>query len=153
MHVGSADLTPGGRAALAMDDPVAFVTEVKEMFCDVCRILLGVSVEGFFSKYDIPTERKTRYYKATKGAFGHLVALDAVTEGHARGTLHFHLLIYGGLSPYLLQRFAAMDDICKSISVAMDQMYTSKLPIQDHIIPLLYRFDNESDKTSLRLCD
>ena len=41
VHSGSADLSAGGRAALAMDDPVAFVTEVKEMFCDVCRLLLG----------------------------------------------------------------------------------------------------------------
>jgi hypothetical protein len=51
-----------------------------------------------------------------------------VIEDHARGTVHFHLLFYGGLTPYLLQRFSSMGAMCEKISEVLDTMYCNNLP-------------------------
>ena len=56
------------------------------------------------------------------------MAYIGVVKDHAKGTLHYHILLYGGLSPYLLQRFASLGQICNAISKALDEMYRSSLP-------------------------
>jgi hypothetical protein len=111
-----------------MDNPVAFVTESKAMINDICSILLGYPPEEFFSTVDSQSSRKTRYYKLNKGLLGSCQAYIGVVEDHAKGTLHYHLLFFGGLSPFLLQRFSSLPDICIKISEALDTMYRSSIP-------------------------
>ena len=125
-------LSRGERAAAAMKDPVAFVAESKSLIHDVCAILFGIPPEGFFAKHSGVSSRKTRYFKCSKGLFGHCLAYIGVVEDHAKGTLHCHLLVCGGLSAYALQRFAALGDVCKEISKALDDMHCSSLPAENH---------------------
>ena len=56
-----------------------------------------------------------------------------------KGTLHFHLLIYGGLSAYAMQRFAAMKDICAAISDVLNSMFVSEIPSTHHLPALLHK--------------
>ena len=135
---GSIDLPEGeynrsGRAKAAMDNPVSYVTESKAMINDFCSLLLGIPPEGFFAMTDSQSRRRTRYYKTRKGILGHALAYIGVVEDHAKGTLHYHLLFFGGLSPYLLQRFAGMKNICGAISEVLDTMYKSTLPSRVHL--------------------
>jgi hypothetical protein len=116
------------RAEAAINDPVSFVIESKSLMNDVCSLLLGIPPEEFFSQYASQSRRKTRYFKCNKGIFGHCLAYIGVVEDHAKGTLHYHILLYGGLSPYLLQRFASLGQVCDAISKALDEMYRSSLP-------------------------
>jgi hypothetical protein len=51
-----------------------------------------------------------------------------VIEDHTCVTVHFHLLFYGGLTPYLLQRFLIMGLVCEKISEVLDCMYCNYLP-------------------------
>ena len=82
-----------------IDNPVAFVVESKSIINDVCAILLGLPPEDFFACHDGITRSKTKHYKTSKGILGHCLSYIAVVEDHAKGTLHYHLLFFGGLSP------------------------------------------------------
>jgi hypothetical protein len=101
---------------------------MKEMLVSVCKILLGVQLEHMFTRIAGKTTRKTRFFKMSKGIFGYPMCMVGVIEDHARGTVHFHLLFYGGLTPYLLQRFASMSTVYEKISEVLDTMYCCSLP-------------------------
>ena len=79
---GEIDFSQRGRAALAMDDPITFVEETKQMLNDVCSLLLGIPPEGFFAQADSTSRRKTKYFKLNKGVFGSMLAYIGVTEDH-----------------------------------------------------------------------
>ena len=130
-------------AAMAMSNPVAYVQESKAMIQDVLTLLIGYPPEHFPSQYDGVSVKKTRYFKARgKGVFGHTLAYFGMIEDHQKGTLHYHILLYGSLSPYLLHRFANIPQICDKISMALDSMFKAKLPIKKqvrHLIPKVFR--------------
>jgi len=128
MDIGNIGLSESVRARLSMEDPVTFVSETKEMLVSVCELLLGVQLEHMFTKISGETSQKTRYFKSSKGIFGCPMALIGVIEDHARGTVHFHLLFFGGLTPYLLQRFSSLGPVCEKISEVLDTMYCCSLP-------------------------
>ena len=117
------------RADLAMNNPVAFVLESKMILNDVLSILIGLDPEdmAFFSRFEATSKRKTTYYKAKKGIFGHPLYAIGVTEDHSRGTLHWHITLLAGLPPYVLQTFYNLNGLCDHISSVLDSMYTSQL--------------------------
>ena len=125
-------------AAMAMDNPIAYVQESKAMIQHVLELLIGYAPEHFWSLYDGKSIRKTRYFKTRgKGVFGHTLAYFGMIEDHQKGTLHYHFLLYGSLSPYVLHRFANMPTICKEISIALDAMFKAKLPVNNHVSHLI----------------
>jgi hypothetical protein len=103
------------------------------------------------SKSIANTARKTTYYRAKKGIFGHTLSIIGIVKDHAKGTLHFHLLFFGGLSPYVLQRFAGLPDVCTSISRALDSMYSSSLPDGYHNAAVVRRMAEESKEVFVML--
>ena len=113
---------------MAINNPVAFVSESQSLINDVCSLLLGIPPEDFFSRYASESHQKTRYFKLNKGIFGHCLAYIGIVEDHAKGTLHYHLLFYGGLLPYVLQQFVELEEVCDAISATLNQMYQSSLP-------------------------
>jgi hypothetical protein len=121
------------------------------MLVHVCEILLGVNLEQMFSKTQATTIRKTLYYKSRKGILGHPISIIGVIEDHAKGTIHFHILFFGGVSPYVLQRFAGMEDVCREISKTLDTMYCSALPTECHVVPVVRRIVGQQKKNKLRL--
>jgi hypothetical protein len=130
------------RAEMAIDNPVAFVLEYKVLLNDIICILLKSSIEdkGFFSRTSSTSSRRTLYYKLKKGIFGHTFAVSGVTEAHERGTLHWHFTLHAGLSPYVLQRFAHLQEMCDEISKVLDDMYVSHVPPDLQAGGLLRRF-------------
>lgn len=45
-----------------------------------------------------------------------------------KGALHFHVILFGGITPKLLEESRGFPDFCKSISKVLDSMYQSKIP-------------------------
>jgi energy-coupling factor transporter ATP-binding protein EcfA2 len=121
------------RANSARNNPIAYVAESKKMISDFCSILLGLPPENFFGSDEGQSRRRTRYFATYKGLLGHPLAYLAVVEDHAKGTIHYHLIFFGSLPPYLLQRFASLESVCKTIGKTLDTMYRAKLPSSIHI--------------------
>lgn len=103
------------------------------MIFDVCSLLFGIPPESFYAKIDGKSSRVTRYYKTRKGVFGHTIAYIGVVEDHAKGTLHYHILIWAGLTPYALQRFVHITAISEAIKKVINAMYQSELPYEAHV--------------------
>jgi len=81
---GQIDFSESSRAKMAMNDPITFVEETKQMLNDACSILLGIPPEDFYAAFDGESRRKTRYFKDNKGVFGHNLAFIGVTEDHKK---------------------------------------------------------------------
>ena len=126
MGVGLSDeflethFTGSNRARRAMNDPVGYVRESVELIKKVLSAILGVDLDGCDGWFD---SKKTKYFMNVKGAFGHLTAVIGIPEDHAKGTLHYHFLLFGGLSPYVLQCFARVMKVRDTCEVAIDSMY------------------------------
>ena len=122
------------RARLAMTNPVAYVQENKDLLHDIMNILLGLTLEDqhSYTTNDTTSTRSTAYYKRRKGLFGHPLYGIGVTEDHARGTLHYHITFSAGISPYALQKFANVKQLCETISTVLDTMYSSEIDMHVH---------------------
>jgi hypothetical protein len=66
-----------------------------------------------------------------------------------QGTLHFHLVFYGGLPPYLLQRFANLKALCDAITKALDTMYKAYVDPKTHAAVLSHKILRECNTFDL----
>jgi hypothetical protein len=126
------------RFEAATDNPVAVAEEYQAMLANVVSHLIGIPLD--FSPGDKSHTRRTWYFKSKedgcpckKGVFGHVTAYFGATETQDRGALHFHLLIWGGITPTLLEDAAGFKSICHEIKKALDSQYVSSLPRSRHM--------------------
>ena len=117
------------RAKRAMDNPVAYVMEYKNLCYDVYSALVGIAPNGYSVGSDGRTVRNTTYWKhRPKGVFGNALAIQGVQEASSRGTLHSHAVIWGGIPPRILQSYSGVQEICDAISSTLNSMYRAELP-------------------------
>ena len=119
-----------------MANPFACVDENKRLLADVCNILFGIPLEQFFGR-DNTSRRKTWCFTCNKGILGHAQAIIGVMEDHARGTLHFHLIFIGGLSPHVLKEYAMIPELCAAIASVLDSQYKSHFPQHPMLVKLV----------------
>ena len=127
---------------LAMENPIAYVSETKSVLNHILSILFGCPPEGFFGVYEGISSRKTRYYKNRrfkKGIIGNTLAFIGVVEDHVKGTLHFHLIFFGSISPYVLQELSNVQHICNKVATALDYFYTAKYSTQTNFRNIVTR--------------
>jgi len=101
--------------------------ESKRLLLDFLSLLLGKSPEGFYNYDETFSSRCTWYFQDKKGILGHCQACVVVTEDHNKGTLHYHMLMAGGLTAYVLQRFNAISELSSIISSVLDKMQSASL--------------------------
>eukprot|EP00956_Cyclotella_meneghiniana_P036288 scaffold123760_cov36-Cyclotella_meneghiniana.AAC.1 len=79
---------------------------------------------------------KTEYRgwgEESKGVIvGTCAAFIGVTETTARGGLHFHVVIWGGLSPDLLSKISTYPELCQEAARILESMYCASLPRELH---------------------
>jgi hypothetical protein len=123
------------RAKATVGNPVAAVLEYKMMISSVLKDLFGAEPNNYGHRKT--TNRTTYYRDRARGLFGDILAFYGMTEAQARGSLHYHCLLFGSLSPKLLQGAANMDDLCKVIAESLDKMYSAELPREAHVYNLI----------------
>jgi len=134
-------LSKSERAALGHSNPVAFVSENKRLLYDILDILIGITPDnaGFYPRKEGESKRKSRHYRRKKGIFGHCLTLIGVTEDHAKGHLHWHLMVNAGINSYALQRFANIPVLCQRISEVLNSMYSSELSTEAQVASIVRR--------------
>ena len=128
-----------GQGLQSIKNPIAFVQESKSLINLVCSLLIGAPPEHFFARSASNSSHKTKYFQETKGVIGHALGYIGVVEDHAKGTLHYHLLIMGGLTPHLLQRFITTREVCQQIEKVLDSTYLSEVPFPYHVAQAVRR--------------
>ena len=120
------------RAKAVINNPHSSSKEYKRLIEQVFGILVNVPVSY--------KQRKSADYR-TRGAgiFGEILGFYGVTETQARGALHLHAILYGGLSPYLLQKASHINDICNAISEVLNDIFCAELGAEEHAHDLLIK--------------
>ena len=118
------------RKEKSCDNPVATTTEYMKLIEHVLEDLIKL-------KSNSDTKRTTYYLDSAPGIFGHLNGGIGVHETQARGSLHLHLILFGGLRPDLLQKYATCEQICTEISKVLDSMFCAELSKEDHVFDIV----------------
>ena len=79
-----------------------------------------------------------------KGVFGYVTAYFGCIETQERGALHFHIIIWGGISPKLLEQAVYFPAVCDKIEHALDKMYCAELPKNLHLQHFLHSYMKET---------
>jgi hypothetical protein len=102
--------------------------EFQAMVENVVQILIGCPLD--FQAGTGGGQKKAYYFKSKhpnnphhKGIFGHVTAVCGCIETQARGALHIHVVIYGGLKPRLLEDCVGFDGLCHAVTSILDSMY------------------------------
>jgi hypothetical protein len=122
---GTVRMNYSARSRAAAEDPISYVAEYRRELIDVMTILLGIAPE-MYSSGNIRSSkvRKTKFFKSrSKGLLGRALAAYGCNEDHAKGTLHYHLLLWTGLQPRILQRAAGIEDLCTAVEATLNSMY------------------------------
>ena len=121
------------RMKYAVENPVAVAREFQSLMEDVIQILIGCPLD--YQEGNDSKRVRTWYFKSKdpknpyrKGVYGHINAFYGCVETQGRGALHFHMILYGGISPKLLENAVGFEDICDCISSVLDQMHDAMLP-------------------------
>ena len=127
-HYIPSHMNASARAKAAMENPVAYVEETKSLLAHVLSFLLGMPPEHFFERNAVTSRRSEVPYMHSKGILGHLFAVKGVIEDHAKGTLHAHLLCFGGISSFAMQTYASIPTLCTQMAHVLDTQFQTKLP-------------------------
>ena len=151
---GSTEVSPKGsikiplsythRKKASVENPVAVAFQFRAMMENILTILFGCPVDvqpGTNSK-----KVTTWFFKATasncphhKGIFGEVRSFFGCIETQARGALHFHILLWGGLEPKLLQSAAYIPELCAQVEKALDSIYKAEIPLSMHVKDIIVR--------------
>ena len=123
-------------------NPVAAASEFVHFIYAIIVHLLGIKPEELYRKTEYCRQRR-------KGIFGMALAFAMVIEAHAKGTLHGHLVIYGSISPKLLQAAANHATLSKYLAEALESMYKAELSVDTHITDLVTKWWNTQQKDPL----
>ena len=75
---------------------------------------------------------KTSSPKPRKGSIGILKSYFLCFEAQGRGSLHFHGLLWGSITPNLCSQYAHDSDRASSISKFFDTVWSASFPLESH---------------------
>jgi hypothetical protein len=138
------------RLKLCTSNPVAIAIEFQSLVQNVLSKLIGCKLN--FESLGNSRQVRTWYYKDKsknnphhKGVFGHITAFFGCIETQQRGALHFHLLLWGGITPKLLEKAAGNLALSAMIRPVVDSMYTAELPLNIHVSDILKKEMQQSN--------
>jgi len=121
------------RVQAAIDNPVAYVMESKRMLLmwwkakNVAWFSVTTSWKDGWRFFQLRWSQGGLNISEIKKEFGSLSGAVVITEDYNKGTLHYHMLMAGGLNGYVLQCFHAISELSSTISSVLGKMQTSTL--------------------------
>ena len=111
------------RALRAATHPVACARMYGRMVDAIFEKLFGLSSAERTKKMHSPVEIRK------KGLFGTPVAFYGITQAQARGALHLHTLLWGGLHGAALELSAHIPALERAIGDTMDSIVSGRFPV------------------------
>ena len=126
------------RLQTLVKNPVGAAWVYKKLVNDVLSILVGKR-PAFGQKAG--TTRMSEFVSWEEECLGAIVgtplAYLGVTETTGGGSLHFHVVLWGGLSPDILELVADIPELCEHVGSVLDSTYSATLPREDHVRDLV----------------
>ena len=124
----SMDFDYSDRARKVAENPVAAAKHFAALTEAIMKHLCKLECDH--------TNRKTCNIGNAAGALGKMIAHFGALESQGRGSLHFHAVMWSGLTPELLQRLATnvgvLSALKETAAGVLDAMASSKLPGEMH---------------------
>lgn len=121
-----------------VNNPAGAACVYKELVINILSILVGKK-PGFGQKSG--TTRTTEYASWEEESLGAIIgtplAYLGVNETTGGGSLHFHVVLWGGLSPDFLELVADVPELCKHVGSVLDSTYSATLPRDVHVRDLV----------------
>jgi hypothetical protein len=67
-------------------------------------------------------------------------------ETQGRGALHFHVVLFGSVSPKLLEQATPFPEVCEVVSEVLDSMYSAELPKEYHLRDLVHKQKKKTER-------
>ena len=125
------------RLARLTENPVGAALIYKSFVNDVMTILVGGKSQSF---------RRTSFVSCDSdniGITGNNIAYFGKTETTGRGSLHFHVVLWGSISPDFLELISDIPELCKRVGSILESMYSASLTREQHVVDLAKK---EADK-------
>ena len=126
------------RVKSSVGNPVAVAHEFRALLENIVQVLIGCPLDfqpGTNSKQVRTWSFRSKSHNCPhhKGVFGNIVACFGTIETQNRGALHFHLILWGGITPKLLEHSASFSEVCKTVQDALDSMFSAEIPRSMHL--------------------
>jgi hypothetical protein len=126
------------RLRALVNNPAGAACVYKELVINILSILVGKK-PGFGQKSG--TTRTTEFASWDEENLGAIIgsplAYLGVNETTGGGSLHFHVVLWGGLSPDFLEMVADVPELCKHVGSVLDSTYSATLPRDVHVRDLV----------------
>jgi hypothetical protein len=135
----------------ACSNPVAVASEFQSLVENVLTILIGCPSKKLHTHLK-DTRRQWYFMDHSKdsphhtGIFGDISAFFGTIETQQRGALHFHVLLWGGLIPRLMEKAIDFNILEKKLARALDNMYSASAPIEQHVLNQIRLAQNKHDR-------
>jgi hypothetical protein len=142
------------RAKVLVQNPVGAALVYKKLVHDVLTILVGRKPSNCSgdNRRTVKTDVDRWDPDSEPGIVGSADAFFGKTETTGRGSLHFHVVLWAGISPELLEAASDLEDVCKIIGDVLDSHYSAELPRHCHLADLatkcMRRYANDSETFS-----
>ena len=118
------------RYARLTKNPVGAALVYKKFVEDILSILVGGRS---------PSARRTTFTSCNHdsiGIAGTNLAHFGKTETTGRGSLHYHVVLWGGISPDILELISDIPELCKRVGSILESMYSASLDKSWHVADL-----------------
>ena len=120
------------RFQVMINNPVGAAKAYIDVVDDIMTILNSI-------KPSLRTTKTEFKPQDDVGITGSSHAFFGKTETTGSGSLHFHVVKWGGISPELLESVADIPELCKKVAVVLDSMYSAKLNRHEHVQDLVQK--------------
>jgi hypothetical protein len=138
----SVPLDYSARLKAASGNPAAVALEFQALIENILTVLIGC--KPTFQGSNDSKQVRSWYFKDTKkGIFGYVTAFFGMVETQQRGAMHFHVIIWGGICPKLLEKTSdvgnSFQQVCDEVQRALDTMYSVSIPRHAHVADYMTR--------------
>ena len=142
------------RCRTLINNPVGAAHVYKNLVHDVMSILVGIKPSNHSGDNRKTVKTSPVSWDADSiGIIGTPLAFFGKTETTGRGSLHFHVVLWGGLSPDLLEVVSDVPELCDIVSSVLDSMYCAHLDGSYHIRDLVMKAACKKNTTTTSLPD
>ena len=117
------------RYSLLVGNPVGAALVYRKIVNDILSILIGRSASAKRTDF-------VSWDNDSTGIMGTNLCCFGKTETTGRGSLHFHVVLWGGISPDILEIISDSTQLSRKVGSVLDSMYSATLERSCHIADL-----------------
>ena len=126
------------RLKLMNSNPVGAAFAYKQVVHDIMEILIGSKPSMNSGDNNKVNRTDNKPYEIRMGLVGDPRAFFGKNEVTHSGSLHFHVIIWAGISPWYIEQISEIPTLCKHISDMLESHYCAQLDRHVHVKDLVH---------------